>query len=236
MTKQTVDFDKNAPIAGSEYDNMARLALPGYDAMHQMTLACLEAKLPNEANLLVVGAGTGMELVRFGKGNSKWQFLGVDPSENMLAIAKDKIQQHGLSEQVKLFQGYTNDLPDTSIYDAATSILVMHFIPDDGRKLAFLESISQRMKSSSTFILVDIFGEKGTDDFKDMISLMKKFWEEAGISEAKTAEILETMEKGVYPISEARVLELLQQAGFGKVIRFYTGLWVGGWMAVKDEQ
>ncbi|WP_414621674.1 class I SAM-dependent methyltransferase [Calothrix sp. CCY 0018] len=234
MTKQTVDFDKNAPMAGSEYDEIAPLALPGYEAMHQMTLACLRAKLFDEANLLVVGAGTGMELVRFGKGNSKWQILGVDPSENMLAVAKNKIEQYGLSEQVKLFQGYTNDLPDTPIYDAATSILVMHFIPDDGGKLAFLQSIAQRMKSSSTFILVDVFGEKGTDDFQEMISLVKKLWEETGITEAKKAEILETMEKGVNPISETRVLQLLKQAGFGKVIRFYTGLWVGGWMCVKN--
>ncbi len=233
MTKQTVDFDNNAPIAGNEYDDMAPSVLPGYEAMHQMVLACLRAKLPGEANLLVVGAGTGMELIRFGKGNSKWQILGVDPSENMFAVAKDKIQQNDLSEQVKLFQGYTNDLPETSIYDAATSILVMHFIPDDGEKLAFLKSIYSRMKSSSIFILVDVFGEKGTDDFREMISLVKRFWEETGITEAKKAEILETMEKGVYPISENRVLELLEQAGFSKVMRFYTGLWVGGWMAVK---
>lgn len=234
MSDRTVDFDKNAPIAGSEYDEMARLVLPGYEAMHQITLACLRAKLSDEANLLVVGAGTGMELVQFAQSNSKWQVLGVDPSENMLAVAKNKIQQHDLSEQIELFGGYTNDLPQNSIYDAATSILVMHFIPDDGGKLAFLKSIVQRIKASGTFILVDVFGEKGSDDFEEMIGLVKEFWKGTGVSEAKKAEILETMENGVYPISENRVLELLKEVGFGKVIRFYTGLWVGGWMCVKN--
>ena len=42
------------------------------------------------------------------------------------------------------------------------------------------------------------------------------------------------MEYAVYPIYETRVLLLLKEAGFGKMIRFYTGLWVGGWMAVKN--
>jgi len=42
--------------------------------------------------------GTGMELVKFSKGSREWQMLGVDPSSNMLAIAQEKIQQHGLSE------------------------------------------------------------------------------------------------------------------------------------------
>ncbi|MEL6462045.1 MAG: class I SAM-dependent methyltransferase [Cyanobacteria bacterium J06621_15] len=82
MNKQNIDFDKNAPIAGTEYDDMAPLVLPGYQAMHQMVLACLRAKLSDEANLLVIGAGTGMELVQFAKSNSKWQVFGVDPSEN----------------------------------------------------------------------------------------------------------------------------------------------------------
>ncbi|AFY57828.1 hypothetical protein Riv7116_5456 [Rivularia sp. PCC 7116] len=56
MTKLTVDFDSNAPIAGTEYDDIAPLVLPGYEAMHQMVLACLQAKLSFGANLLVVGA------------------------------------------------------------------------------------------------------------------------------------------------------------------------------------
>jgi len=234
MTEQNIDFDKNAPIAGTEYDDIAPLALPGYDAMHQMALACLRAKLPDEANLLVVGAGTGMELVKFAEGNSNWKILGVDPSENMLGVAKGKIQQHDLLKQIELFKGYTNDLPETSIYDAATSILVMHFIPDDGGKLAFLQGIGQRIKASGTFVLVDVFGEKGTDNFQELISLIKEFWKGTGISEAKKAEILETMDKAVYPISETRVLQLLKEAGFSKVIRFYTGLWVGGWVCMKN--
>ncbi|MBE9216751.1 class I SAM-dependent methyltransferase [Plectonema cf. radiosum LEGE 06105] len=233
MNKETIDFDRNAAITGNEYDNIAPLALPGYEAMHQMALACLQANLSPEANILVVGAGTGMELIKFALGNPKWQILGVDPSEKMLAIAQDKIQQHDLSEQIKLFQGYTDNLPETSIYDAATSILVMHFIPDDGGKLAFLQSIAQRMKSSSTFILVDAFGEKGTDNFQQIVAVIKKFWQQTGVPEAKQIELLETLEQGVYPISETRVLELLEQAGFSKVIRFYTGLWIGGWMALK---
>ncbi|BAY86696.1 hypothetical protein NIES267_62070 [Calothrix parasitica NIES-267] len=110
----------------------------------------------------------------------------------------------------------------------------MHFIPDNGSKLAFLESILSRMKSSGVLILVDVFGEKYTDDFQEMIALVKEFWKDNKISETKKLEILETMENGVYPISEVRVLDLLKEVGFGKVIRFYTGLWVGGWMCMKN--
>ena len=183
-----------------------------------------------------MGAGTGMELVKFGKSNPEWQMLGVDPSSNMLAIAQQKIQQYGLSERVKLFQGYTHDLPDTVLYDAATCILVSHFLPDDGSKLALLQSIAQRLKSSAAFILVDMFGEINTPEFERMVSIVQAYWEEMNMPPEKRLELLETVNKnkGIYPISEPRVFELLGQAGFGSVMRFYTGLWVGGWIATKN--
>ncbi len=233
MSNQSIDFDTNPPVTSNEYDNMARIALPGYDAMHTMVLSCLRSHLQEKANLLIVGAGTGMELVKFAQGNQNWHMLGVDPSADMLSIAQEKIQQHNLSEQVKVFQGYTHDLPTHLLYDAATSILVMHFIPDDGSKLAFLQSIAQRLQSSAAFILVDVFGEKNTREFERTLSFMKEYWQEMKVPPEKTAALLESLNTGVYPIPEARVLELLQQAGFGDVVRFYTGLWVGGWVAIK---
>ncbi|WP_414541200.1 class I SAM-dependent methyltransferase [Nostoc sp. CCY0012] len=236
MTKKTINFDSNPPVATNEYDTMAQRVLPGYEVMHTMALSVLKAILPEKANLLIVGAGSGMELVKFGKGNLQWQMLGVDPSSNMLAIAQQKIEQHGLSEQVELFTGYTHDLNTTSLYDAATSILVMHFLPDDGSKLAFLQDIAQRLKSSATLILVDMYGERGTPEFERMISIIKVFWQEMGIDDTvKIREFLETMNKSVYPIPEMRVMELLQQAGFGNILRFYTGLWTSGWVATKNS-
>lgn len=235
MSQQMIDFDANPPIATNDYDSMARIALPGYEAMHAMALSCLRAYLPVTANLLVVGAGTGMELVRFGKANLQWQMLGVDPSANMLAIAQEKIEQQGLSERIKLFPGYTQDLPTSALYDAATCILVMHFVPDDGSKLALLQSIAQRLHPSAVFILVDVFGEKGSHELNQMISIITAFWEDMGMPQEKRMELLETFNESVYPISETRVRELLQQAGLGNVMRFYTGLWVGGWIATKNR-
>ena len=79
----SIDFDSNPPVATSEYDTIAQMALPGYEAMHTMAKSILRSHLPERANLLIVGAGSGMELVKFGQGNSQWQMLGVDPSSNI---------------------------------------------------------------------------------------------------------------------------------------------------------
>jgi tRNA (cmo5U34)-methyltransferase len=229
MQKPTIDFDTNPTVPTNQYDEIVRVVLPGYEAMHTMALSILKSQLPQTANLLIVGAGTGMEIVRYSQSNPEWEFMGIDPSANMLEIARAKIQSSNISQQVTLQQSDTNDLPSTPLYDAATSILVMHFIPDDG-KLAFLQSIAQRLKQGAPFILVDVFGEKGTPEFERTLSFIQSYWQEVGKTEAEIKEMLATSNKGIYSISEARVYDLLQQAGFTSITRFYTGLWVGGWV------
>jgi tRNA (cmo5U34)-methyltransferase len=230
---KTIDFDTNPTVAADEYEQMVRLALPGYEVMHTFVLACLRSCLPQTADLLVVGAGGGMELVRLGQGNPQWQLLGVDPSEKMLAIAQQKIAQHQLSQRIRLIQGYVQDLPTDTVYDAATSILVMHFIPEEDGKLAFLQGIAQRLKMAAPLILVDVFGTKGSSELEKIIATIHAYWEETGLPADKQKQLLETFKNAAYPLSEARILALFQQAGFSRVIRFYTGLWVGGWMAFK---
>lgn len=115
-----------------------------------------------------------------------------------------------------------------------TCILVMHFLPDDGSKLALLKSIAQKIKPAANFILVDLFGEKDTAFFEHLLYIWRLYSKEIGLS----AEIIEQREQSVresiHPIPEARVLELLQQAGFGNAMRFYMGLFFGGWTATKN--
>lgn len=229
----TLDFDTNPPVPTSEYDEMARMSIPGYEALHTMVLSFLHSKLPQKAKLLIVGAGSGMELVTFGKANLQWELLGVDPSSNMLTIAQQKIEQQNLSNRVKLFQGYTHELSETPLYDAATCILVMHFLPDDGSKLELLQSISQRLKPSATLILVDLFGEKGTETFEQLAQVWKLYSKEMGMSVQMIEKREKAKQEGIYPIPEPRVLELLEQADFGNIMKFYTGLLFGGWIATK---
>lgn len=229
---QPIDFDNNSPISADEYDRTAQLALPGYEAMHTMVLACLQAYLPESADLLAVGSGTGMELARLGNASPGWHFLGIDPSEKMQAIAKQKMSDHQLSDRVKLIQGYTQDLPTDILYNAATSILVMHFIPPAG-KLEFLQSIAQRLHPSAPFVLVDIFGEKTSQELKQLMPILQAYWDGMGLPPQKQQELLTGVDQGVYPLPETSILNLLEQAGFEKTIRFYTGLWVGGWLAFK---
>jgi tRNA (cmo5U34)-methyltransferase len=110
----------------------------------------------------------------------------------------------------------------------------MHFVPDDGSKRVLLQSIAQHLKSNAYFILVDMFGEQDTETFEQLTSVWKIHGQGMGMKAEKLAEMLETAKKGIHSIPEQRVFELLQLAGFGSIVRFYTALWYGGWVATKN--
>jgi tRNA (cmo5U34)-methyltransferase len=233
---QVTDFDKLPPIPVGEYDRIVPLSQPGYDYLFLMAQSLLQTRLPQtDAHLLIVGVGSGKELVTFGEANSNWTLQGVDPSKAMLELARQKIEEHGLTDRVNLFQGFTYELPPAAMYDAASCVLVCQFLPDNGAKLALFQSIAQRLKPGACFILGDLFGEKATDDFKLLLAAWKQYHLLVGFDAEWIKNTLEgvLLDKMLHLVSEQRFIELLEEAGFEKVVRFYTGLLLGGWIAFK---
>jgi tRNA G46 methylase TrmB len=89
------------------YDERIRKTFPFYETIHTAINATLRAVLGAESELLIVAAGTGAEIVELGKTNPGWRFLGVDPAQPMLNLAKEKIEAAGLADRASLFRGYT---------------------------------------------------------------------------------------------------------------------------------
>jgi tRNA (cmo5U34)-methyltransferase len=168
MSENPFDFDQNPNLPTTDYDIAVRQSIPGYDAMLTMLTALFQRYLMDDAHILVVGAGGGNEISALSQTHPTWQFTGVDPSEKMLAVAQSKVESLGIEDRVTLHKVVVQDLP-IHRYSAATSLLVMHFLPDDGTKLDYLKAIAARLQPGSPFVLVDSHGDKQSEVFKRLI-------------------------------------------------------------------
>jgi tRNA (cmo5U34)-methyltransferase len=140
-----MDFQQEKYAKGAaDYDQRIRTLFPFYETIHAAINAILRSVLGAESELLIAGAGTGAEILELGETNPSWRFLGVDPAKAMLDLAKEKIDNAGLTDRVRLFNGFVADLPIGKLFDGATSAMIMHFVPDDGGKIEFLRAISSR--------------------------------------------------------------------------------------------
>lgn len=168
-----VDFEKHVLTGIDDYVLRARQSIPGRDALFLIARSCLENKLPANARILVIGAGGGEEIISCGKYNTGWTFVGVDLSEEMLKLATSRTKHEGLSNEVQLHKMEVLNLEDRG-FDAATCFLTLHFVPDDGSKLATLRAIWERLKPNSPFILVDGAGQRETTEFSDNVMAWKR--------------------------------------------------------------
>ena len=225
MTEELAFNSKNT-IA---YEANARNSIPTYDTLFTMVQSYFRAQLgEKEASLLVIGAGGGNELAAWGPSNPKWTFTGIDPSTEMLQMAIHKSIQLGLENRVKLIQGTIADLPpEDSKFDAASCILVLHFIKDVQQKLELLRTIKDKLKPGAPFVLVTAYGDPDDAELQDRINVWKSFFFDVGYDSSK----LDEMGKGIMNISfipEHQIEGLLAESGFTNITRFYsTGLFAG---------
>jgi tRNA (cmo5U34)-methyltransferase len=234
FTNQAGNFDEKPPVKVEKYDKSIRFFCGAYEEMFKITHSCLRARLPMQAKVLVVGAGTGMEICEFAPLNPGWSFCGVDPSADMLTLAKKKIFEKNLAGDIELRKGYVDDLKEEAVFDGATCILVMHFLKDDGAKLALLDSIYKRLKHGASFVLIDGFGEPGSMEFEEIKMAWKQYPMISGVSSDTVENAFnDVIMKMIQFVPESRILELLRTAGFTRVLKYYCGFLYGGWMGYK---
>lgn len=213
------------------YDDRALRLIPGYEVLHDLSDLILSAELPANASLLVGGAGTGMEIARSGARHPAWTFLGVDPSEPMVATGRQRIQNAGISERVRWVVGSVEDLPEEETFDAATLLLVLHFIPDHGEKEALLSAIADRLKPGAPLLMATMFGEPDSTRYKRLVSFSKAWAISQGMEADKAAELCNPARTDLHIVSEERVKALLRNGGFIDVQRIYQALSIGLWLA-----
>lgn len=201
------------------------------DNLHFLVRLVL-ADLPSEARILCVGVGTGAEIISLAKTRPDWTFVGVDPSNEMLAVCQERLVREHLSDRCELIHGYVQDAPREDAFDAVLSILVAHFIPRGDRR-AFYENTLARLKLGGRFVSAEISADLNAPQFPAML----KNWEQVQALMGATPESLqtlgETLRNVLHVLSPADTAELWRESGFGLPVEFFQAFMIKGWYATR---
>lgn len=221
------------PNHAESYDTDIRFAIPGYETLHEVAAALLTVELDGRPapHVLCTGTGTGEEIMRLAPPHPDWHITGVDPSAPMLAVAKRKVIGADLTSRVTLLPGSVSDLPEGRRFDAATLLLVLHFLPDDGTKLAMLRAIAARLRPGAPLILADQHADLTSPED----SRLYRAWRARQIARGMPADAADAMFAGlpqvIHFIPESRLRALLTEAGFTTIQPIFRALVIGAWLA-----
>lgn len=227
--KKAIDFDGDF---SGDYDDIAKEIITGYHTMYDLARHLLEDALSPRARVLVAGAGTGKETVSCSRRNPGWSLVGFDPAGPMLEVAKKKVLASNLEGRISFVHGTVDDVEESD-FDAATSILVMHFLPDDGSKLEFLEGISSRMKPGGKLVLVDLTGDRASDEYETLNAAWKRQQLSTRNDDVRVEKEFAARATDVMPVSSRRLRSLLTEAGFVDVYEFFRAYLFVGFVATR---
>ena len=141
---------------------------PGHGGLLQMIGVLLAETVPHDGQLLIIGAGGGLETRYLAGIEPSWHFVGVDPACAMLDLAR-AVAGPAAGERLTLIEGTVTDAPGGP-FDAAKCILVLGLVPDDGSKLTLLQETRRRLRPGAPLILVDQCIDRAAPDVERRLS------------------------------------------------------------------
>jgi len=214
------------PQAVSRYAEGPPRLVPGFADLQRMARLLLAERAPENARVLVLGAGGGLELKAFAEAEPGWRFDGVDPAPEMLKLAKTTLGS--LASRVRLHEGYVDVAPEGP-FDAAVCLLTLHFVPA-GERLRTLLEVHRRLKPDAPFVMAHLSFPQGAERER-WLSRYAAFAVSSGIEPARAESGRAAIAAQLPILSPEEDERILMEAGFSNVSLFYAGLAFRGWVA-----
>jgi tRNA (cmo5U34)-methyltransferase len=214
------------PQAVANYVDGPARNVPGWADMLRMTDLLLSESVPERGSVLVVGAGGGLELKRFAESHPKWLFHGVDPSRQMLSLARSVLGP--LSNRVDLQEGFVDEAPDGP-FDGATCLLTLHFVDVDGRA-RMLKDIRNRLRPGAPLITAQLSFPQAKPVREKWLNRYASFVASSGVEAGKAQAAAEAVGERLCVLSPEQDEAMFWAAGFTAIEQFYAGFAFRGWV------
>ncbi|MEH6694648.1 MAG: class I SAM-dependent methyltransferase [Hyphomonas sp.] len=225
----TLMFDK---ARAAQYDSQFARANAFRDVIHLVTDLAF-ASLPNDARILVVGAGTGSEIIALAARHSSWHFTAVDPAGAMLEVFREKATAAGILDRCTIHVGYIETLADLPLHDAATSLLVSHFLQTDASRGAFFAEIAARLKPGGLLVNADLAADMTEKISARLYATWEQMLRETGADAAGLDNYRAGFGKDFAVHTPAAVEALIENNGFERPSPVLQTLLMRTWLTAK---
>ncbi len=205
--------------------------MPGFWDLHKMASVLVSETAPDNANVLVLGAGGGLELEALAMSHASWSFAGVDPAKEMLDEAERRLGP--LAKRVEFHHGFIDTAPEGP-FDAATCLLTLHFLDKDERKKTLTE-ICRRLNPGAPFISAHCSFPQDKKTRPLWLSRYAAFARAAGAEPQQAEQARAAVDQVSTMYDPEADVKLLRASGFRNVTQFYHAFTWRGWVGYAPD-
>jgi tRNA (cmo5U34)-methyltransferase len=217
-------FDRQATTYDQQWAKLAAVR----DGIH-LLMASIFGRLPHDARMLCVGAGTGAEIHFFAERFPSWTFVAVEPSAGMVEAARTRAAQNGYAERCTFHTGYLESLPDSGPFDCATSLLVSQFMLDSGERAEFFRAIATRLKPGAVLASSDLASDTSSPLYHSLVDVWLRTLSAADLSPERMQEMRAAYDRDVSILPTRSVEALIASGGFHPPVQFYQAGLIHAW-------
>lgn len=227
--------DQNSiPHLPEDYDARISLILPYYSSFHQEIINFVKS-LPSSPKVWMdTGCGTGSLVNKAIEEFPYTKFLLLDPSEEMLVQAKEKLSAYPSAKvqflKVSPTQEFSQELEEKP--DVITAIQCHHYLRREGRARAASKCYNLLKEGGIyiTFENIRPLTEEG-------VTIGKRYWGDFqsthGRNDEEIQKYLERFDTEYFPITVEEHLKLLRETGFRAVELFWYSYMQAGFYCIK---
>lgn len=221
-------FDQQA----GTYDQQWAKIAPLRDGIH-LLMASIFIRLPKNARMLCVGAGTGAEIQFFAERFPAWTFVAVEPSAGMVEVAKLRAEQKGFENRCTFHTGYLESLPAGEPFDCASSLLVSQFMLDPRERADFFRSIGDRLKPDGILATSDLASDTETSHYSSLLEVWLRTMTATDLSAERVEQMRAAYNRDVAILPARSVEAIIASAGFEAPVQFYQAGLIHAWYCQK---
>jgi len=219
-------FDQQAAGYDQQWAGMAPLR----DNLHFL-LGSLFGGLPEDARILAVGAGTGVEIAYLAARHPGWRFTAVDPSGAMLEVCRQRATREGFVQRCDFHVGYLETLAAEPVHDASTCLLVSQFFLDPAVRSAFFGEIARRLNPGGLLASADLSADTNSPTYDTLLRGWMSLMSSSGVQPQMLEQARSAYARDVAILPRERVAEIIQAGGFSESVPFFQAGLMHGWIS-----
>lgn len=229
--ESSIIFDQER---ASSYDQRIAKLAPIIDALHLLIRIVL-SELPADARILCVGAGTGSELIYLAQTFPQWQFTALEPAKPMLDICRQRAEDSGIASRCTFHEGYLDSLPASQSFDAATCLLVSHFIMQPEERRNFFSQIASQLRPNGYLVSSDVVSDMSTSAYQNLLEVWLRMLRYAKMPAEEVEKFRASYGRDVAVLPPLKVESIIASSGFNTPVLFLQTLLIHAWYARRKS-